>query len=194
VRGLRCARLRSTLGSVHTATVLLRSLALLALLAVCRPAQAQSSYAEPSARDIVVAYNTGLHFSIAPGVFIPTHGGDVGFSIAGDMRYGFDLGALVLAPGVRLAGYFPPHVNIVTALATLRLVFPIGPFAPFVVGGAGPGYVSADSQTGLAYLGGGGFMVHIGTHFGIGAEASYQAITGTDFAALFFGPLLLLAF
>ena len=95
---------------------------------------------------------------------------------------------------MRLGAYFPPDVNIVAGLGTLRLTFPLGPFAPFVVGGAGPGYVSSPSHTGVAYLGGGGFMVHIGTHFGFGAEATYQAITGTEFAALFVGPLILLAF
>src|SRR5688500_5197640 len=85
----------------------------LALAQLARPdsAQAQTAY-EPSARDIVVAYNTGLRFAIAPGVFIPTNGGRVGFSIAGEVRYGFELGPLILAPGVRLAAYFPPDVNI----------------------------------------------------------------------------------
>jgi len=37
-------------------------------------------------------------------------------------------------------------------------------------------------------------MVHVGARFGIGAEATYQAITGTAFEALFVGPSLLLAF
>jgi hypothetical protein len=166
---------------------------LVALLVSHGSARAQE-ISEPRARDVVVAYNTGLHFSIAPGVFIPVNGGRVGFSIAGEVRYGFELGPLILAPGVRLAAYFPEDVNIFAGLGTLRLTFPLGAFAPFVVGGGGPGYVSSPSHTGVAYLGGGGFMVHIGTHFGIGAEATYQAITGTRFSALFVGPLLLLAF
>lgn len=166
---------------------------LLALLAWGGSARAQERY-EPSARDVVVAYNTGLHFSIAPGIFIPVDGGRVGFSIAGDVRYGFEIGPLIMAPGVRLAAYFPEDVNVVAGLGTLRLTFPLGAFAPFVVGGAGPGYVSSPSHTGAAYLAGGGFMVHIGTRFGIGAEATYQAITGTAFSALFVGPLILLAF
>jgi hypothetical protein len=178
--------------SLHCGCALALALALAQLVAGAS-AQAQETY-EPSAREIVVAYNTGLHFSIAPGVFIPTHGGRVGFSVAGEVRYGFELGPLILAPGVRLAGYFPEDVTIVTGLGTLRMTVPLGPFAPFIVGGAGPGYVSSPSHTGVAYLGGGGFMVHIGTHFGIGAEATYQAITGTQFAAIFVGPLLLLAF
>jgi hypothetical protein len=150
--------------------------------------------APPSARDVVFAYNTGLRIALAPGVFIPTHGGRVGFFIAADVRYGFRLGALVLAPGIRPAFYFPPHNRIVTGLGTLRLTFPVGPVGPFIVAGVGPGWVRKPSHVGVAYLGGGGFMAHIGTSFGLGVEATYQAITGTDFAALFVGPLLLLAF
>lgn len=167
-------------------------------LALCMLGSAQhaaaQSYEEPSARDIVVAYNTGFRFSIAPGVFIPTHGGDVGFSIAGDFRYGFELGPTVLAPGVRVAGYFPAGLNVLVALGTTRVTLPVGPVGPFLVAGVGPGYVSKPSETGLAYLAGGGFMVHFGARFGLGAEATYQAITGTDFAALFVGPSVLLAF
>jgi hypothetical protein len=151
-------------------------------------------YEQPSAREIVVAYNTGFRVTIAPGVFIPTDGGKVGFSLAGDFRYGFELGPTVLAPGVRLAGYFPDQQNVLVALATARMTFPVGPVGPFVVAGAGPGYVTSPGETSLAYLAGGGFMVHIGMRFGIGAEATYQAITGTEFAALFVGPSLLLAF
>jgi hypothetical protein len=189
-RAVQTTRRHKTLAAARFGLALLAALALPA----ARAALAQDPYAEPSARDIVVAYNKGLHASIAPGIFIPTRGGDVGFSIAGELRYGFVVGPLILAPGVRLAAYFPPRVNIVAALVTFRVSVPLGAFAPFAVGGTGPGYVSSPSHTGVAYLGGGGFMVHIGTRFGIGAEATYQAITGTDFAALLFGPLLLLAF
>lgn len=149
---------------------------------------------EPSARDVVFAYNAGFRVSIAPGVFIPTRAGGVGFFIASDLRYGFKLGPLVLAPGLRPSFYFPPHQRIITGLATLRLTFPVGPVGPFILGGGGVGWINDPSHVGVAYLGGGGFMVHIGTQFGIGAEASYQAITGTRFAAVFVGPLLLLAF
>jgi hypothetical protein len=158
-------------------------------------AEAQALEGEqPSARDIVFAYNRGLKFSVAPGVMIPAHGGSVGFIIAADLRYGFQLGPLVLAPGVRPTLYFPPNQRVVTGVATLRLTFPVGPVGPFIVGGVGPGWIKHPSTFGVAYLGGGGLMVHIGTQFGIGAECSYQAITGTGFGAIFVGPLLLLSF
>jgi len=167
---------------------------LLSCLLLPHTARAQAGYPEPTGRELVVAYNTGSRFSIAPGLFLPNDGGRIGFSIAGDYRYGLDLGPIILAPGARLAGFFPPGFYVLTALATLRLTVPLGPVGPYVMGGVGPGYVSEPSQTGLAYQGGGGLMVHVNTSFAIGAEASYSGITGTDFGALFIGPSLLLGF
>jgi hypothetical protein len=181
---MRCSR---------TAAALLRSLCLFLGLA-CLPSQLHAQEEGPSGRDIVVAYNTGFRFSIAPGVFIPVDGGKVGFSISGDFRYGIEVGPIVVAPGARLAGYFPSDLTVLAALGTTRLVFPVGPVGPYVLGGVGPGWVSEPSKAGLAYMAGGGFMVHIGMRFGIGAEATYQGITGTDFKALFVGPALLISF
>jgi hypothetical protein len=149
---------------------------------------------KPDARDVVFAYNKGLRISLVPGIFIPVHGGDVGFFFAADFRYGFQVGPMVIAPGLRPAGYFPPHQTILTGLATLRLTFPLGPVGPFITGGVGPGWIKEPSTVGVAYSGGGGFMVHIGTRFGFGAEATYQGITDTYFRALFVGPLIMLSF
>lgn len=151
------------------------------------------AYAEPSARHRVLAANVGPRLSIAPGLFIPTDGGRVGFSIAADFRYGLELGPTVIAPGARLSGLFPSGFVSLSALGTLRLTIPLGPVGPFVLGGVGPGYVSEPSHVGLAYLGGGGLMIHFTPGFGLGAEASYVGITGSDFRALFVGPTLLLA-
>lgn len=149
---------------------------------------------KPDSRDIVFAYNRGLRFGISPGIMIAPSSGDIGFSIAGDVRYGFQLGPTVLAPGIRLAGYFPPGDTILVGLGTARVVFPVGPVGPYIVGGVGPGWIKDLDEVGLAWLAGAGFMVHIGTRFGIGAEANYQAITSTPFDALFIGPQFLLGF
>lgn len=148
----------------------------------------------PSSREIVVAYNTGSRFSLAPGIFIPRNGTRVGFSLAGDYRYGIELGPVVLAPGVRLSGFFPAGFVALSALGTARLTVPLGPVGPYVMGGVGPGYVSQPSEVGLAFMGGGGLMVYVAEAFAIGAEASYLGITGTRFRALFIGPQLLLGF
>ena len=155
-------------------------------------ARAQPSYDEPSARDVVVAYNTGLRVSIMPGIILSD--GDVGFSIAGDLRYGFEVGPFVMAPGLRLSGFFPPGFVVLTAIANLRLTLPLGPVGPYILGGVGPGYVTEPSQAGLAYQAGGGLMIHIGRSFALGAEAVYFGITGTEFRTLFIGPALLLGF
>ncbi|MDB4973656.1 MAG: hypothetical protein JWN48_1997 [Myxococcaceae bacterium] len=162
----------------------------LTLAAVVAPARAQPR--PPSSRDVVFAYNTGSRFSIAPGIFVPAHGDRVGFSVAGDYRYGFELGPTILAPGVRLAGFFPSGFVALTGLATGRLTVPIGPVGPYLMGGVGPGWVSKPSEAGAALLGGGGLMVYIGRSFAIGAEATYLTIAGTGFRALFVGPSLLL--
>jgi hypothetical protein len=157
-------------------------------------ALAQPRLREPSSRDVVFAYNVGHRFSIAPGIFIPSNGGRVGFSIAGDYRRGYEVGPTILAPGARVSGFFPSGFVAVTALATGRLTVPVGPVGPYVMGGLGPGWVSQPSEAGLALLGGGGLMVYIGQSFAIGAEASYLTVTGTGFHALFVGPSLLLGF
>jgi hypothetical protein len=179
-------------------TRLLVLLALGGLLATFSPqlasAQDPGGYAEPSGRDIVVAYNVGWRFSLAPGVIIPTNGGGVGWSLAGDLRYGFNLGQIILAPGGRLMGLFPAHATALAALATTRLTVPIGPVGPYVQAGVGPGWVSDPSRAGLAWLAGGGFMVHFGVRFALGAEATYQAITGTGLNVLFVGPTFLVGF
>jgi len=165
-----------------------------ALAALPAASGARAQTGEPSTRDIVVAYNTGLRFSLAPGLFIPTDGGKVGFSLAGDVRYGFELGPTIVAPGVRLAGFFPAGARALTALGTLRVTVPAGPVAPFLVGGVGPGWVSDPSHAGLAYLAGGGLMLHIGQSFGIGVEASYFGITDSWFRSVAIGPSILLSF
>lgn len=173
------------------------TLALTLTLAAAGAGAAQRARAQaegPSGRDVVVAYNVGLRFGIAPGIFIPVNGESVGFSISGDVRYGIELGPVVVAPGGRLAGYFPSELTVLAALATTRVTLPLGPVGPYVLGGVGPGWVSEPSEAGLAWMAGGGLMAHIGTRFGIGAEATYQAITGTAFKALFIGPSLLLGF
>jgi hypothetical protein len=158
------------------------------------PAYEEGEADKPSARDLVFAYNRGLRFGISPGIMFSPGSGDVGFSISGDVRYGFELGPLVLAPGIRLGGYFPPSQTILIGMGTVRLTFPVGPVGPYVLGGAGPGWIKDPSEVGVAYLAGAGFMVHIGARFGIGAEVAYQAIATTPFDALFFGPQFLLGF
>jgi hypothetical protein len=149
-------------------------------------------------RRIVVAYNTGFHWSIAPGVVFADK---AAFYLGLRFGYGIDTGSVIIVPGLLGAGYFTDP-SVFTGVPLLRLVYPIDRFAPFIEGGAGIGHIAADtsgdnqksSQDGLAVLAGAGFMVHFSLAFGVGIEGSWQMITGTDFHAFGVGPVLAIGF
>jgi hypothetical protein len=146
-------------------------------------------------RQIVVAYNTGFQWGLSPGVVFSK--GQTSFYVGARVGYGFDMGAVLLVPGVHLAGTFSDPSAYLGAPA-LKVVFPIDSFAPFVEAGAGVGHVdskgSASAQTGLALLAVAGFMQHFSRSFGLGVEASYQVIAGTGWSAFGLGPIVALAF
>ena len=141
-------------------------------------------------RRIVAIWNTGFQWGIAPGLIFS--GGKASFALGLRFGYGFDTGTFILVPGVRLVGYFSTP-GVYMGMPIMKLVLPIDRFAPFVEAGAGIGYLSS-GETGLAVLGGGGFMIHFTMKFGLGVEANYQVITGTDFKGFGIGPILALAF
>jgi hypothetical protein len=149
-------------------------------------------YEGPTGRDRVVAYYTGVQIGIAPGVILPTNGGDVGFLLSLYGGYGFEAGSVILIPGAHATGAWPSGDFIGTFTPALKLVFPLGAFAPYIEGGAGPGYVSVGEKWGVAINAGAGFSVHPSSRFAIGAGVSYQTITGTDVS--FIGPVLILSF
>jgi hypothetical protein len=142
-------------------------------------------------RMLVSLYNSGFQWGIAPGVVFVS--GKAGFFLGLRFGYGIDTGSVILVPGVRLAGFFIDP-NVYTGVPVMKLVLPIDRFAPFVEAGAGVGHVSDPSHTGAALHLGGGFMVHPTRSFAIGAEANYQAITGTGFRGFGVGPILALGF
>jgi hypothetical protein len=142
-------------------------------------------------RMLVSLYNSGFQWGIAPGVVFLA--GKTGFFLGLRFGYGIDTGAVILVPGVRLAGFFVDP-NVYTGLPVMKVVFPIDRFAPFLEAGAGLGHVSEPSHTGAALHAGGGFMVHPSRAFAIGAEANYQAIAGTGFRGFGVGPILALGF
>ena len=100
-------------------------------------------------------------------------------------------------PGLRLAGYFSSRA-VYLGMPIMKVVLPIDRFAPFFEAVAGVGYIGTGdgtpSQTGVAVLGGGSFMIHFTWKFGLGVEANYQAITGTEFRGFGVGPIVALAF
>lgn len=184
----------STRALTHTAAmdrIFHRLLLLLLLTILFIPFRVSAEVGKPSRREVVVAHNKGLRFTLSPGAIVPTNGGDVGFSLAADVRYGIQIGPTILAPGARLGGYWPSGPNAYMLLGTLRLTIPMGPLGPYVLGGAGPGWVTTPKRTDVAYVVGGGAMVHIGSRLGIGLEITYHAIADTNFSAMFYGPSLL---
>jgi len=134
--------------------------------------------------------NRGFRLGVGPTLLLPTDDGPVGGGLVLDGRYGIKAGPTVIAPGGRLAGYFISSRFIGAAMPTLRVTVPVGPLAPFAVGGVGPGGLTNPSEGGVALLGGGGLMVHFGRLLAIGGEVTYQKITGTELESLALGPAI----
>jgi hypothetical protein len=158
-----------------------------AVLTLSREASAQEEPPESPA----MSASRGLKLGLAPILLFPiredgSYGG--GLEIQG--RYGIKAGPTVIAPGGILGGYFISSRFIGLAMPTLRWTLPIGPFAPYVVGGVGPGWISNPSEGGVALLGGGGLMIHFGRVIAVGAELTYRTITSTDYGGLVLGPVI----
>lgn len=139
--------------------------------------------------------NKGFHLGLGPVLLIPTDSNrPLGGGLEVDGRYGIDLNPVIIGPGARLAGYLISERFIGTAMPTLRVTFPLGPLAPFAIGGVGYGGLTNPGESGVAALIGGGLMIHITHHFAIGAEADYQTITTTEFHEFSLGPAILISF
>ena len=159
--------------------------AALALAALAVPSVAA---AQEEGDSTAMSANRGLRFGFGPALLLPTDGGPMGGGLVLDGRYGIKAGPTVLAPGGRLAGYLLSARFIGTAMPTFRITLPVGPLAPYVLGGIGGGWLSNKSEGGLAMLGGGGLMIHFGRIFALGAEATYETISGTEYKAWGIGP------
>lgn len=170
------------------ARFVLPALAAAAAVAAPRPAAA---YDEGSAAAVS---NTGLDLGLGPVLLVPTDGGPLGGGLDAELRYGIGLNPVILSPGARLAGYAFSGRFVGLAMPTLRLTIPLGPLAPFVTGGVGGGWLSNPSEAGLALMGGGGLMVHVGRVLGVGVEATYQTVTDTEMKAVAIGPMLQFGF
>jgi hypothetical protein len=135
-----------------------------------------------------VRANKGLHFGLGPVLLVPPDNRPLGGGLDIDLRYGIGAEPFILAPGARLAGYFISGRFVGMGMPTLRLTTPLGPLAPFLIGGVGGGLITNPSENGVALMGGGGLMIHFGSVLAIGAEATYQVITGTEFKTFTIGP------
>lgn len=173
------------------------SVSSLAALAVC--GFASNAFAQDEARDddesSAYEANKGLGIGLGPMFLIPVRNTEaddedaLGGGADLDIRYGIPAGPVIISPGVRGAGYYLDESFIGLGMGTGRLTLPVGPLAPYGIGGIGGGGVTKEDEGGLALMAGGGLMLHFGRFFGLGAEATYQTITETDFKAVSIGPL-----
>jgi hypothetical protein len=145
------------------------------------------SGAKPARSSAAWDANTGLIPGLALVLVAPPEG-PVGAGAMVHGRYGIPAGPLVLAPGAQLGGFVVQRRFIGNLLGTFRVTLPVGPLAPYVKGGLGPGIITNPREVGLAWMGGGGLMIHFWRAFALGADVSYQTITGTDFGMLTIGP------
>ncbi|MFO0664170.1 MAG: hypothetical protein U0174_09465 [Polyangiaceae bacterium] len=153
---------------------------------------AESESDEPPARAISAAYYTGFRWGLSPGVVF-TSSGSAAFALSIYAGYGIDTGSVIFVPGLTLASVFTPN-TFLYATPELRVVYPIGVFAPFVTGGVGPGFTTSPSQAALVVRGGGGFTVHPSAKFAIGIEGGYVGFVGLGGGGPYVGPILSFAF
>jgi hypothetical protein len=152
-------------------------------------ASSRQAHAQEEGDNAAMAANRGLRIGLGPTLLLPARdGGPYGGGLTLDGRYGIKAGPTVLAPGGRLSGYLQSSRFVGVAMPTFRVTVPVGPLAPYLVGGVGGGWISNPSDGGVALLGGGGLMIHFGRIFAIGAEATYQTITNTGFDTVVIGP------
>jgi hypothetical protein len=162
-------------------------LAVVALVATPRVAAAQEQ-----ATSVAAQQNRGLKVGLEPTLVLPLRSnGPWGGGLSVDGRYGIPVGRTVIAPGGRISGYLISERAIGIAMPTARVTVPVGPLAPYLVGGVGVGVVTNDSEAGAALLGGGGMMIHVGRGVAFGAEATYQTITGTEFNTVTISPTIM---
>jgi hypothetical protein len=139
--------------------------------------------------------NKGFHLGLGPELLIPTDSNrPLGGGLVLDGRYGIDLNPVIIGPGARLGGYVISERLVGVAMGTLRVTFPLGPLAPFLIGGIGGGGLTNDSESGLALMGGAGLMIHLGKHFAFGVEGDYETITTTEFKEFSIGPAIQISF
>jgi len=152
----------------------------------------------PPEPGLVRRYAVGPRFIIAPGVFIPSTG-SAGFTLGIIGGYGFDLGPLILTPGVIGQGSWSSDWTVYSGLGGLRVTLPLGNFGPYVEAALGYGHVDRKeplnySTGGLAVRGGAGFILFFSPSFALGLGVTYDTIVDTSFKTWTIAPIILLAF
>lgn len=168
-----------------------RSLALLGSFALASAATLTAPLAQAEGDSAAWRANTGLITGLGLALLVPEEG-SIGGGLELGARYGIPAGPVVLAPGGLLGGYYLQERFIGVLMPTFRVTLPLGPLAPFGQGGVGGGTITNPGEGGLAWLAGGGLMIHFGGILAIGAEINYQGISGTGYKALSIGPSIVI--
>ncbi len=158
-----------------------------ALGAAPRDARAQES----DYGNVAMQRSRGLALTLGPTLVFPLRSeGPYGAGLTIDGQYGIQLGPTVVAPGARVGGYVVGKRGVGVGMLTARVIVPVGPLAPYGIGGVGVGGLSNDNETGAALLGGGGIMIHVSKVVAFGAEATYQVIPNTELKTLVVTPAI----
>jgi len=183
--------------SLKNATLVMLTLATAVLIAVPAAAEdagegvSDSGSSRPSRDSAAWDVNTGFVPGLALILVVPDEGA-MGAGAQIHARYGIPAGPVILAPGAQMGGYVVQRHFVGNLMGTFRLTVPLGPFAPYGQAGLGPGLITNPGEAGLAWMGGGGLMIHFGRVLAFGADVSYQAITGTDYKTLTIGPSIII--
>jgi hypothetical protein len=146
---------------------------------------------EPERESPAMAYNRGLKIGFAPVLVFPIRqDGPYGGGLEIQGRYGIKAGPTVIAPGGAVGGYLISGRGVGLAMPTIRWTVPVGPLAPYALGGVGVGGLTNPGEGGLALMGGGGLMIHFGRVIAVGAELTYRTITNTEYGGLALGPVI----
>ena len=140
--------------------------------------------------DAVVQHSQAWRFSFTPALLISPQNESLRFAFGADLRYGFVLPRVVIAPGIRVGASLLTPPRVYTSWATLRFTFAVGGFGPYVIAGVGGGYTDRPSPGMMA---GAGAMYHF-EHFAVGVEATFQNLINTPYQVATVGPQLLFAF
>src|SRR5262245_6430092 len=173
------------------------AVSLLLLVSSIAVAQGDVPPAEPAPEPgLARRYAVGPRLIIGPGGFIPSSG-SAGFSLAVVGGYGFDLGPVILTPGVIGQGNWSGDWSVYTGLGALRVTLPVGNFGPYVEGGIGYGHVGGPlgySAGGLALRAGAGFIMFFSPSFALGLSVGYDTILDTPYKSWSIAPLILVSF
>lgn len=138
--------------------------------------------------DLAFRSSLGPRVEAAPLFMFASNEERVAFGATVEGRYGLPVGPLVVAPGIRGAAYFTETYEAYGGLATARLTLPLGSFAPYAYGGAGPMVFSGGPNTGGA-IGtvGAGALIHTSQRFSFGIDAAWTRLR--DFTVFTTGPV-----